>query len=374
PVKIKGVPGGQPSGTQIVSANSDAFESYGLERALTSPICRQCGERIGKAINSLISGENTSIRVGPLVYIFWSVDAPGFSPVSFLRQPDPSVVKNLISSYSTGKQNLVEEDTAIFHATALSAAGSRVVVRDWLSTTVGSVKANLACWFELQSIVDWEGNPGTFLGVRELAASLYRKADDIPTWVPKELISAALHGHPLPDTLLKAAVQRCQINGRVTHPNAALIKTVLFQKAQDEEVKRMSELDATNKNPAYLCGRLLAVLESIQRQAVPGAKSTIVGSFFGSASSAPASVFGTLMRLAQSHLEKLRKTNEPAYHALQSRIESVLENLPQFPATLSLREQALFCLGYYHQRAADRRSARERSQANRSEEQTPNSE
>jgi len=370
PVKIKGVPGGQPSGTQIVSANADAFESYGLERALTSPICRQCGEKFGKALNALLSHENSYLRVGPLVYVFWSVDAPGFSPLSFLREPDPNLVKDLLSSYSTGKKVLIEEDTAAFYATALSAAGGRVVVRDWLSTTVGSAKTSLARWFELQDVVDWDGSPGRPLGVREMALSLYRKVDDIPAWVIKDLVSAALHQTLLPDSLLSLAVRRSQVaeEPKVTHSRAAVIKAVLSQNLPLEEAKNMAELNTTTKNPAYLCGRLLAVLESVQRQAVPGIKGTLVGSFFGSASSAPASVFGNLLRLAQSHLEKLRKTNEPAYHALQTRIESILADLEAFPSTLSLREQALFCLGYYHQRAADRKSARERSQANSDEE------
>src|SRR5579884_4249884 len=35
PVSIKGVPGGQPTGMQLVSANSEVFESYGLRRAKT---------------------------------------------------------------------------------------------------------------------------------------------------------------------------------------------------------------------------------------------------------------------------------------------------------------------------------------------------
>ncbi|MEM3484071.1 MAG: type I-C CRISPR-associated protein Cas8c/Csd1 [Candidatus Methanomethyliaceae archaeon] len=361
PVKIKGIPQGQPSGTQIVSANADVFESYGLERALTSPICRRCGERFGKAINALISGENTSLRVGPVVYVFWSVDAPGFSPLSFLRAPDPGVVRDLIKSYATGKQISVE-DTAAFYATALSASGGRAVVRDWLETTVGSVKNSLARWFQLQSIVDWNGSPGPFLGVWDMARSLYRKADDIPAWVPKAMVSAALYGNPLPDSLLSTALQRNRADAEVTHARAAVMKAVLCQDMPSKEATRMTELDATNRNPAYLCGRLLAVLESVQRQAAPGIKATIVDRFFGSASSAPASVFGTLMRLSQSHLEKLRKTREPAYHALQNRIESVLADLEQFPSTLTLREQALFCLGYYHQRAADRKAARERSQ------------
>jgi CRISPR-associated protein Csd1 len=41
----------------------------------------------------------------------------------------------------------------------------------------------------------------------------------------------------------------------------------------------------------------------------------------------------------------------------------VLRSLPDFPRTLSLKEQGLFALGYYHQRADDRAQARERAAA-----------
>ncbi|MGQ9697398.1 MAG: type I-C CRISPR-associated protein Cas8c/Csd1, partial [Armatimonadota bacterium] len=362
PVKIKGIPGGQPSGTQIVSANDPAYESYGLERSVTSPICRGCGERFGKALNALISDEERHLRVGSLIYVFWSVDAPMFSPVSWLSMPDPGLVKKLITSYATAQQ--VElGDEAPFYATALSASGGRAIVRDWLETTIGSVKASLARWFELQSIVNWDGSEGPYLGIWALAVSLYRKTDDIPTWVPRELVMAALHGHLLANAVMSIAVRRVQATGKVTHPQAALLKAVLAQHMRSEEANRMTELDATNKTPAYLCGRLMAVLEAVQRQAVPGIKSTVMDRFFGTASSAPASVFGTLLRSAQAHLGKLRKTNEAAYHALQVRIESILADLDQFPTALTLTEQALFCLGYYHQRAADHKAARERSQA-----------
>jgi CRISPR-associated protein Csd1 len=119
----------------------------------------------------------------------------------------------------------------------------------------------------------------------------------------------------------------------------------------------MSDLDPNQTNPAYLCGRLLAVLESLQRAALPGLNTTLTDRFFGTASSAPASVFARLVRGAQAHLGKLRKTRRGTYEALQRRLEEVLVSLPAFPKTLTLENQGIFALGYYHQRAADRAAA-----------------
>ena len=55
PFKIKGIVGGQASGTALVSANSKAFESYGLKNSLTSPISKDAAEKFANALNFLIS-------------------------------------------------------------------------------------------------------------------------------------------------------------------------------------------------------------------------------------------------------------------------------------------------------------------------------
>ena len=119
----------------------------------------------------------------------------------------------------------------------------------------------------------------------------------------------------------------------------------------------MIKLDPENKNPAYLCGRLFAVLEEAQRLAIPGAGATITDRFFGTASSAPASVFGKLLRGTQNHLGKLRNEKPGLHVALEKRLEEVMSDLPAFPKTLSLQDQGLFGLGYYHQRAHSRAAA-----------------
>lgn len=125
----------------------------------------------------------------------------------------------------------------------------------------------------------------------------------------------------------------------------------------------MAELDQTNVQPAYLCGRLLAVLDRIQGLAIKGANTGIVDKFYGSASSAPASVFGTLMHGAQAHMGKLKRDMPGAHHRLEEQLEAIALPLREFPKTLTLEEQGLFALGFYHQRAADRLAAKERSEA-----------
>src|SRR5262249_55647006 len=123
------------------------------------------------------------------------------------------------------------------------------------------------------------------------------------------------------------------------------------------------QLNLTNQDSAYLCGRLLAILEAVQRAAIPGVNATITDRFFGSASTAPASVFPRLLRGAQAHLSKLRNERPGTCEALKRMLEEVQVGLAAFPKTLTLEQQGFFSLGYYHQCAADRAAARAYRQA-----------
>jgi len=182
--------------------------------------------------------------------------------------------------------------------------------------------------------------------------------------IPQSLLRCALGGGSLPHGLLFQAVKRNRAEQGITRPRAALIKAVLASQIQNpKEVEAMEQMDSSNRHPAYLCGRLLAELDEAQRQAIPGVKATIVDRYFGAASSAPASVFGTLLHGVQPHLSKLRKEKEGAFYAIESRIMDIVKDLPDFPKFLTLKEQALFSLGYYHQKVANRAAAIARKEA-----------
>ncbi|MCF6154246.1 MAG: type I-C CRISPR-associated protein Cas8c/Csd1 [Candidatus Brocadia sp.] len=376
PFKIKRIPGGQTAGTAMISANSPAFESYGLEESLIAPTCQECGERFSKAANSLLEGENTHITAGKLVYIFWTKEETGFSFASILSKPEPGEVKMLVKSVFSGKKAAVEIDSTPFYATAFSASGARVAVRDWLETTVSNAQENLARWFKLQQIVDvYTGDetlPSPIKGyfgkdkkwisgiIDDLAPEVKRRRDinGLSPNIFKVLIHAALNGGALPMWLLYQAVRRNRAEQKVTISRAVLIKMVLqSQNNNFIEEDKMEQIDLENRNPAYLCGRLLGVIESVQMAAIPGAKATVVDRFFGTASSAPASVFGRLLRGAQFHLSKLRKEKRGTFEALEKKLDEVQSGLNSFPKTLTLEDQGRFALGYYHQRAADRAGA-----------------
>lgn len=114
----------------------------------------------------------------------------------------------------------------------------------------------------------------------------------------------------------------------------------------------MADLNLNNPEPAYQYGRLLAVLAEIQRAAI--GKASVIDRFYGTASSAPAAVFGRLLRGAQPHLAKLERDRPGVATALQRRLEEVMRKIDGFYPTLTLEQQGLFALGFYHQRAHDR--------------------
>ena len=360
---IKRVPGGQYSGVAMISANAggvgspNAFESYGLENSLIAPVCERDAERFTKAASSLLADDARSVRFDNIAYVFWTREPEAeFSFGPMITQPTATQVKELYESTYKAREGATKAvgDDSAFYAAALSGSGGRAVVRDWIDTTVGKAKAHLARWFDLQRITAG-ADVGDPLSLRQIAeATMPRRRgakhpDQPPPNITRSLLRTALMGGPLPHDLLYQAVRRNRAERSVTRQRAALIKMVLLSRRPEFTQEEMVELDTSEGNAAYRCGRLLAVLESIQRRAI--GVETVVDRFYGTASSAPASVFGRLMRGAQPHLSKLERDNRGAWVTLQRRVEEVTEGMEAFPRTLTLEEQGLFALGYYHERA-----------------------
>lgn len=362
PHKIKKIPNGQSAGNTIISANADPFESYGLKNSLIAPTCPKCAEDFSRGINHLLDDKDSHIRVGPSAYVFWTKEESDFTIGNYFQAPDPAQVCALISSVRTGQAGNLELDEANFFAASLSASGSRVVVRDYLETTILRVKEKLADWFELQRIVNTNGSGSDPIALYPLAASLYRDASkDMSPYVLPAMVGSALHGNPLPRWLLALAVRRNAADRQVTRPRAAIIKMVLFSNNIQKKlgVNNMLEKEMNSENQAFQLGRLMAILESIQKEAQKGIKSTITDRFYGSASTAPASVFGRLLSGSKANLAKIRKTKKWLYNIFETRLEDVCGQLTSFPAILQLNDQGMFALGYYHQKADDRKEIEE---------------
>ncbi|WP_425482744.1 type I-C CRISPR-associated protein Cas8c/Csd1 [Caldichromatium japonicum] len=97
-----------------------------------------------------------------------------------------------------------------------------------------------------------------------------------------------------------------------------------------------------------LCWKTCKSKRPSPSNSIPPSK-TAKDRYFTSASANPASVFPTLLRLAHHHIEKSQYG-----HVSDRRIKDLLNMLDAkpFPTRLTLEEQGVFVLGYYHQRAA----------------------
>ena len=107
-------------------------------------------------------------------------------------------------------------------------------------------------------------------------------------------------------------------------------------------------LDSNRTDSAYVTGRLFALLEKIQSDSARAeVNATIKDRYFSAASATPAIVFPRLLRLSQHHLAKMETGRRIFYEKL---VGEVMAKLNAFPHFLTLENQGLFAIGYFHQR------------------------
>jgi CRISPR-associated protein Csd1 len=370
--KIKGVPGGLAMGTNLISFNKDSFTSYGLEQAQNAAISAEAELKFRSALNTLIP---LGLSHSGAVHIHWTREAAPTDLFALLTSADEAEVKNLLLAPQSGLEPGHLQANA-YYAMSLSGNGARIVVRDWLESTVPEVEAHIRNWFRDLTIVAPDGilEENAFKLGRLLYAMVREKIDELSPQIPTQLLYAALRGAPLPQTVLAAALRRQQIENkqpddqndpRLNPARMALIRACL-NRALRTSINNLPThpmtvfLDTDSSDAAYLCGRLFAVFDRLQYLALGGVNAGVVERFYASASVTPALVMGRLFRNAQFHLAK---AGGGIAENIRKDFEEISSALGQtFPSSLDLEAQGRFALGYYHQKADYRRRTAERKE------------
>ena len=358
--KIKGVPGGLAVGTNLISFDKASFTSFGLQQGENASISATAELKVRSALNDLIQ---RGLRQNEIVHLHWTRKKDDFDPFDLLETADELDVRNLIDAPRTGQSQQL--DARKYYAMSLSGNGGRIIVRDWLESTVPEVEQNVRQWFEDLAIVRPEGRKGFKLGY--LLHSLVRdKLDELAPQVPTQLLYAALRGTPLPLSALTAALRRQQIetDNKTNPARLALIKACLVRQDrfnQSKERNNMTEsLNTESTDSAYICGRLFSVFDRLQYLALGNVNAGVVERFYASASTTPALVMGRLFSNAQNHLAKV---GGGVAENVRKDFEAISIQLgDHFPPSLDLEGQGRFALGYYHQKAEDRRRSVERKE------------
>lgn len=371
---IKGVKDAQTSGANIVSFNARAFESYGKteRQGENAPVGERAVFAYTTALNHLLRRDSPNrIQIGDATTVIWA-DRDETLPQEFAQlfgdDPDAhvdAVRKRLDGARSGG---VGADDSGLrFFVLGLAPNASRIAVRLWLHERFDVLAPRVLRHFDDLRIARQSerdaATPPMYWLLRAIASA--GKADNVPPRLAGEWLRAILEGTPYPPALLNAAVNRCRaeqatrdFGGNVPYLRAAILKACINRHhrarhglAADFQTIH-EELDVNQDHPAYRLGRLFAVLERIQSRAQPGINATIRDRYYGAASSTPASVFPTLLRLKNAHLGKLSGGEASYFEKLIGEVCGSLEQprLCDFPRQLELHAQGLFALGYYHQR------------------------
>lgn len=414
--QFKGVAGAQSSGAPIVSFNADAFESYGKSQGANAPVSEEAAFRYGAALNWLLDRDNgRSLRLGETTVVFWAdakdidedlakaaednlgqvLDPPDGIPNLYTGDDDEedeeyadrdhdAAHSARIGAELGGIRDLrrapdgsdIPLDTRI-HILGLSPNAGRIAVRFWLVDAFGAMADNLE-----QFMSDMSLQPNPFRGRRlpkfrafllelvPFAIRFQRKKVDklfASKWaaqVAGEFFVSVLTGRPLPVTILASVISRIRSDGFIARKfddgiegaRVALVVAAVNRKCRSREERIPMALDIEHSNPAYRLGRLFALIEGVQRAALPKLNATVKDKFFGAACATPARVFPLLHKNAMNHLSKVRKERgEGLAHWMDQQIGQVWAGLsPDLPRYLTLEDQARFIAGYYHQRFTEK--------------------
>ena len=349
---------GQSSGCRLVAFQKNSgFDSYHKEQGGNAPISETTTFKYSAALSALLQSNDHSMNVGDETLLFWASQA---NPVEtafadlfgyHADEADDSgaiALKGILTAAQKG-QLPGFEDKERFWLLLLQPVSARIAVRLWVEQTPTQTAEHLRDWFTDLDVVKPPKEEGKPIPIYRLLTSLSPQGDikNLPPRLGGELLSAALRAAPIPDSIAQAILRRLKSED-VTFIRAALLKAWLTRNVSlQPERKPTPMLDPDNDNPGYCLGRLFAVLEKTQQEALGNVNASIKDKFYATASADPAAVFGTLLRTATHHEGKLPEGRRINLERLKMEI---LGHLADIPTHLELADQARFALGYYHQR------------------------
>lgn len=393
--------GAQANATLISFQKFSGYDSYGKEQGLNAPISQPASDAIISGLNMLLEKDkNTNYRIGETTFVFWNTlqddellknyqeatftglpsdsdfdeeeEATSTSKKKVAKKKNPEqetkvVVQALRSALGGKNANIDRDHSDRFYILALAPNAKRVSVKLWMEGTISEIIGNTLAHLDDMNIVRFNGlldeDTPPLRPVYRIMKAIYTAIDSTkwPRQVVQELLESIIKGLPYAPALQMACLERIHHDHTSKYPvtelRAALLKAYINRKhRKNPQIKQLTmALDKSNSNPAYLAGRLFALLERIQEKAIPGVKANITDRYFRTASATPGIIFGRLLQLSAFHLSKIKKERGGLGFYFDRQIQEVLELLPggqaSFDKFFTPDQQSIFAVGYYHQKA-----------------------
>ncbi len=376
--------GGLPTGDVLSSFDKDAFGHFGLAKGANAAMSVEMVKLVTDSLNHLIG--NRSRRMCGTKVVYWysrpiaaeddvlSQDIFGDLYADEPTEADAAEA-GAIEQTPTQQQTLAAESRASqllaairsgerpelldceYYALTLSGNSGRVIIRDWMQGRFEDLANNVKRWFDDLSIVSRDGK--ATIGNHKFAAvlgAMVRDLRDMPPPTVATLWRVALAGAPIPPPLAAQVLSRVRMdvigNQTARHARLGFLRAFLIRNSHLDLRNMTTNVDDSIDDPAYLCGRIMAVLANVQQTALGDVGAGVVQRYYAAASATPALVLGRLVRTAQiAHLTKRKE--KPILNHMEKQMQELWSRMKAAPpTTLTLEQQTLFAMGFYQQQAA----------------------
>lgn len=358
------IPGSQATAKLVAFQVNSGYDSYGKTKGNNAPISEDAEFAYTTALNHMLRPDShNKFMVGNRTFLFWASSASQAAKESedslfaLLGRPetdddDPNrrigLVRDTFMAIYNGKLRADKDDT--FYILGLAPNSARIAVVYWNEMPLRDFAGVISRHFEDMEMVDIRKEKKPYVGLHSILGGVTlggKSSDAIPN-MPDSVVKSIFQGLPYPISLFQACIRRVRAEQSINVVRAAIMKAYLnrLNDNNHKNIERM--LDKENNNQGYLCGRLFAVLENLQYAA--NKQDSIRSSYMNAASSTPAAVFSTILKLSNSHYGKLSKENKGLAAFFDNQKKEIMAMIQDFPTTLDLGDQGRFFLGYYHQK------------------------
>lgn len=358
------IPGSQATAKLVAFQVNSGYDSYGKTKGNNAPISEDAEFAYTTALNHMLRPDShNKFMVGNRTFLFWASSASQAAKESedslfaLLGRPetdddDPNrrieLVRSTFMAIYNGKLSADKDDT--FYILGLAPNSARIAVVYWSEMPLRDFAGVISRHFEDMEMVDIRKEKKPYVGLHSILGSVTlggKSSDAIPN-MPDAVVKSIFQGLPYPISLFQACLRRVRAEQSINVVRAAIMKAYLNRLNDNNHKNIESMLDKENNNQGYLCGRLFAVLENLQYAA--NKQDSIRSSYMNAASSTPAAVFSTILKLSNSHYGKLSKENKGLAVFFDNQKKEIMAMIQDFPTTLDLGDQGRFFLGYYHQK------------------------
>ena len=368
---------GASTNPTLINFNCAAFESYSHNQGQNACISEKTMKRYTQALNWLLADSKHHSYLNGMTLVYWSQDGNQnndqvmmsfFSRSSQYNDVDQldTALNDLISNVDQGTitterlnamRGAINPETD-YYIVGLAPNSSRVQVKFIYRQKFGKLLTNIAKHQRDLKINNSTRPVQLWQLKKELTSpkTSHPEVNDVPF---ASIFKSIILGTVYPTWCFITMLRRIRTDHntedssyiRMNDVRIGFIKAYLIRKTKEEIAM---SLDKSNTNPAYLCGRLFAVLEEIQEDAANPhtLNRTIEDAYFSSACVRPSSIFPKLMKLSQHHMAKLKRTQPGWAVNDQKKLNEIVGKMgDEFPKILNLDDQGRFTLGYYQQRA-----------------------